>query len=83
MEDQVEQEYLPLWKTEYPDGCNTTIRCVVRKVGLYDLEMISLQGCNFQTDRLAYDSIPFLKLSHQSPIEFIQKSYNGTQCQDR
>jgi len=31
-----------LWKTKYPEGCSTTIRCVARKVGLYNLEMISL-----------------------------------------
>jgi len=27
----------------------------VRKVGLYNLEMILLQGCNFQTGGLVYD----------------------------
>ena len=26
-------------------------------MGLYNLEMISLQRCNFQIDRLAYDSV--------------------------
>ena len=41
---------------EYPDGCNTTIRHVARKIGLYDLEMISLWGCNFQTGGFAYDN---------------------------
>jgi len=28
------------------------------KAGLYNLEMISLQGCNFQMGRLAYDTVP-------------------------
>ena len=41
------------------------------KVGLYNLEVISLQGCHFQTGGLAYNSIPPLELSLQSPIEFI------------
>ena len=31
-----------LWKTEYPDGCSTVGRHVVRKVGLYNLKMILL-----------------------------------------
>jgi len=42
---------------EYPDGCSTAIRYVVRKMGLYDLEMIFLQECNFQMGRLAYDTM--------------------------
>jgi len=41
---------------EYLEGCSTTIRCVARKVGLYILEMISLQGCNFWMGGLAYDT---------------------------
>ena len=43
------------WKTEYPDDCSTVGRYVVRKVGLYNLKMISLWGCNFWIDGLAYD----------------------------
>ena len=30
------------WKTEYPEGCSTVIRHVVRKEGLYDLKVVSL-----------------------------------------
>ena len=45
------------WKTEYPDGCSTIIRCVARKMGLYNLEMISLWECNFQMGGLAYDKL--------------------------
>ena len=41
---------------EYLDNCSTTIRHVARKVGLYDLEVVSPQRCYFQTGRLAYDS---------------------------
>jgi len=41
---------------EYPDGCSTAMRCVARKVGLYGLEMVSLQGCYFWTDGLTHDS---------------------------
>jgi len=48
---------------EYPNGYSTAIRHVARKVGLYNLEMISLWGYNFQIGRLAYDSIPPLGLS--------------------
>jgi len=40
--------------------------------------MISPQGCNFWMGGLVYDSIPPLGLSLQSPIEFIQKSCDGT-----
>jgi len=40
---------------EYPEGCSSTIRCVVRKVGLYNLEMILPWEYNFQTGGLAYD----------------------------
>ena len=36
-----------LWKTEYPDGYSTVGRHIVRKIGLYNLKMISLRGCNF------------------------------------
>ena len=42
---------------EYPDSCSTTIRRVVRKAGLYNLEMILPQGCDFQTGGIAYDNI--------------------------
>jgi len=42
---------------EYLEGCSTAIRHVTRKVGLYDLEMISPWRCNFQIGGLAYDSI--------------------------
>ena len=41
---------------EYLDGCSTAIRHVAKKVGLYNLEMISLWGCNFQMDELAYNT---------------------------
>jgi len=52
----------PPWKTEYPDGCSTTIRCVVRKMGLYVLEMTTLWGCNLQTSGLAYDKYHILMI---------------------
>ena len=42
---------------EYLDSCSITGRCVARKVGLYNLEMISPQGCNFQMGGLAYDKM--------------------------
>jgi len=42
---------------EYPEGCSTAIRHVARKAGLYNLEMISPQRCNFQMDGLAYDTL--------------------------
>ena len=42
---------------EYLDGYSTAIRCVARKVGLYVLEMISLQRCYFQMGGLAYDTL--------------------------
>jgi len=41
---------------EYPDGYSTAMRCVARKVGLYGLEIVSLQGRYFWTDGLAHDS---------------------------
>jgi len=44
---------------------------------LYGLEVVSLRERYFQTDRLAYDSIPPLGLSLQSPIEFIQEFCDG------
>ena len=44
-----------MWKTEYLDGCSTTMRCVARKVGLYDLEVTSLRECSFWMSGLAYD----------------------------
>ena len=53
-------------------------RWLLWKVGLYNSELISLQGCNFWAGRIAYDSISFLGLSLQSSIKFIQKSYDGT-----
>ena len=43
------------------------------KAGLYDLEMVSPQGHYFWMGELAYDSIPPLELSLQSPIRFIQE----------
>ena len=42
---------------EYLNGCSTTIRHIVRKAGLYNSEIISLQGCNFQMGGLAYDNV--------------------------
>ena len=61
------------------------MRCVVRKVGLYDLEVVSLQERYFWMGGLAYDSIPPLGLSLwsliefiQSPIRFIWKPRDGT-----
>ena len=41
---------------EYPDGCSTAMRHVARKVGLYNLEVVSLWGRYFQTCGLAYDT---------------------------
>jgi len=41
---------------EYPDGYNTAIRHVARKVNLYDLEVVSLQGHYFWMGGLAYDN---------------------------
>ena len=55
---------------EYLDGCSTAMRRVARKVGLYDLEVVSLQKCYFRTGGLTYDSIPPLGLSLRSPIGF-------------
>jgi len=40
---------------EYLDGCSTAIRYVARKVGLYDLKVVSLQEHYFWTGRLAYN----------------------------
>ena len=31
----------PSWKIGYPESCSTAIRHVVRKAGLYNLEIIS------------------------------------------
>ena len=44
-----------MWKIEYLDGCSTIIKYVVRKVGLYNWEIISLWGCNFWISGLTYD----------------------------
>ena len=68
---------------EYLDDCSTTIKRVARKVaaiegGLVCLEVISPQEYSFRMGRLVYDSIPPLGLSFRSPIEFIQKSHDGT-----
>jgi len=68
---------------EYLDDCSTIIRRVARKVAAVEgelvcLEMISPQGYSFWMGRLVYDSIPPLELSFRSPIEFIQKSHDGT-----
>jgi len=41
---------------EYLDGRSTAIRCVARKMGLYNWEVISPQGCNFWIGGLAYDN---------------------------
>ena len=46
---------------EYPESCSTTIRCVVRKMGLYDLEIILPWECNFWMGGLAYDNCVELK----------------------
>ena len=51
------------WKMEYPNGCSTAGRHVMRKMGLHNLKMILSWRCNFWTGGLAYDSIPPLKLS--------------------
>ena len=53
-------------------------RWLLWKVGLYNSELISLQRYNFWAGGIAYDSISLLGLSLQSPIEFIQKFYDGT-----
>ena len=72
---------------EYPDSCSTAMRHIARKVGerwllwkvgLYDLEVVPPWEHYFQTGELAYDSIPPLGLSLQSPIGFIQESCDGT-----
>ena len=54
------------------------------KAGLYVLKVTPLWECSFQTSGLAYDSIPSLRLSLRSPIDFIrspigfiQESYDG------
>ena len=49
------------------------------KAGLYDLEVVLPQECYFWTGGLAYDSIPLLGLSFQSPIEFIRSPIEFTQ----
>jgi len=54
------------------------MRRVARKVGLYGLEVVLLQGRYFRTGSLVYDSISPLGLSLRSPIEFIQESHDGT-----
>jgi len=41
---------------EYLEGCSTAIRCVARKMGLYDLKVVSPQRCYFWTGGLAYDT---------------------------
>jgi len=40
---------------EYLEGCNTAIRRVARKVGLYGLEMVLPWGHYFRTGGLVYD----------------------------
>jgi len=40
---------------EYLEVCSTAIRHVARKVGLYNLELISLWGSNFWAGGLAYN----------------------------
>ena len=42
---------------KYPEGHSTAMRRVMRKVGLYDLKVVSLWGHYFQTDGLAYDTL--------------------------
>ena len=59
---------------EYPDGCSTAMRHVARKVGLYDLEVVSLRGCYFWTGGLAYDNyiayiINFIQLVSLQPVD--------------
>ena len=46
---------------EYPDGCSTAIRHVVRKVAVMEggLVYFTPWGCNFQMGGLAYDTFPF------------------------
>jgi len=41
---------------EYLDDCSTAIRHVAKKVGLYDLEVVSPQEYYFQTGGLAYNT---------------------------
>jgi len=48
-------EVSSLWKMEYPDSCSTAMRHVVRKVGLYVLEVTPPWECSFWTSGLAYD----------------------------
>ena len=63
---------------EYPEGRSTTMRRVARKVGLYDLKVVSLWGRYFWTGGPAYDNIPPLGLQRLSPIRFIRESHDGT-----
>ena len=46
---------------EYLEGRTTTMRHVVRKVGLYDLKVVSPWGHYFQTGGPAYDSRPLIE----------------------
>jgi len=62
----------PPWKTKYPEGCSTTIRRVVRKVGLYVLEVVSPWRCSFQTSGLAYNII----IIHTNNQDCITLTYN-------
>ena len=78
-----------LWKTEYLDGCSTTIRHIARKVAVVEgrlvcLEVTSLWGCISRRVDL-YMTVSSLRTEPlslteliQSPIKFIQKSCDST-----
>jgi len=65
---------------EYSDGCSTTIRYVARKVGLYVLEMILLQGYNLQMGGLAYDSVSLLSFMSIGYFGKIQSLLRDNLC---
>jgi len=46
---------------EYLDGCSNAMRCVARKMGLYDSEVVSPWRCYFQIGGLAYDTVEICK----------------------
>ena len=48
---------------EYPKGRSTAMRHVARKVGLYDLKVVSPRGRYFQTGGPAYDKLQVVNLT--------------------
>jgi len=57
---------------EYPDGCSTAMTYVAKKVGLYDLEVVSPWKHYFRTGGLVYD----IYLVYSSPFQ----AYDLTLC---